>query len=399
MSNIVSVTETTDRGSDFSDDLVRDYTRTFRVQTTSPLVGAISVKNAPGIPAMYSSYIFGTDLDRFAFVVNVATKQDQDMPTFWLVTCKYSSKQDKPQIQQNENPLLRAPDVQWIGAEYTRPFVRDHKGRAVVSSAGNTFDPSPETEDSRPVLTITRNEAQYNAGLALRYKDATNSDTFKGAQPNCAKIKFIPGVQQYENGIIFFKVTYEIHFRPEGFLRRVLDQDYRDIAGKVLRDLNNGATLSYPSPLDGDGFPLYIHQRQTITTTPVPGSRVGRPPYLLDEATGAVDNRKNLFLIGFNSVGNAPIVTDGYTVGLPDHYDRKIDTFWTYQLQVEDEICDILKVTQANHFGLLEWNVTVRRGVAGTTAVAHPAGALVKLLPVFLNFQEFRQMPFAPLRL
>jgi hypothetical protein len=389
---ILAVKELPVRGGTLSDDLTRTYYRTFRVSTDTVQDATRNVRLAPGLPALFSSYIFGNDLDILCFCIDIDIKQDQDWPLEWLVTAKYSSKQNRPQEQQNENPLLRAPEYAWSFAEYQRPFVRDLTGRSVVNSASVTFDPPPETEDSRPTLVITRNEAFFNPALALQYQDATNTDLFYGAGLRQAKFKSITADSAYENGITFQKVKYEVQFRREGFFQEILDQGFCDRNGKIFRDRKDGLALSNPTPLDGDGQPLYVHQR--IVT----GPNKGQAPYQIVAGT---DNVQTTFQVDANPPGN-PNNIDGYLAQLlfylpPYLYDgnnlTKPSNMRVVMLDLEAGK-EIVLVTKIAWQGNNAWTVTCIRGYAGTAASTHPAATLVKLLPVYLRFREFKELPF-----
>jgi hypothetical protein len=136
-------------------------------------------------------------------------------------------------------------------------------GDPLVNSAWTRFDPSPEWDDSRLMLTIGRNELVVDPTVLMQYKDAVNSDPFWGAQPGQAKLKPIKARGAFSNGLFYFATTYEIHFRAEGFSQRPLDQGSRAYypnatAGlpDVLKDIPdpvNGTAVSGSVPLDGRG--------------------------------------------------------------------------------------------------------------------------------------------------
>jgi hypothetical protein len=233
----------------------RSYTRTFQVITDSALDGPLYVRQAPGIPVRGSIYATDTEIDPGARVKSITPSQS-DNPKVWEVRVEYSSTTEDEQ----ENPLERAPEISWSAAPYTRVAWKDNNGKAIVNSAGQYFDPPLEVDDSRPVLTITRNEASFNPSLAIDYQDAVNSDAFLGFSPGQAKVAMIQASSATENDVFFWRVTYEFAFRREGWALSVLDQGrYEKVSGKPvpIKEYDTagnaipGSHVTDPVPLSG----------------------------------------------------------------------------------------------------------------------------------------------------
>ncbi|WP_254509892.1 hypothetical protein [Anatilimnocola floriformis] len=238
----------------------RRYTRVFQVITDSALDGPLLVRTAPGIPGRGNIYATATEFDPGAKVKTITPSQS-DNPKIWEVRVEYDSvTEDEP-----ENPLERPPEVSWSAAPYSRVAWKDNDGKAIVNSAGHYFDPPLEVDDSRPVLSVTRNEAAFNPSLAIDYQDAVNSDGFLGFSPGQAKVAKIDASSATENDIFYWKVSYEFHFRREGWELSVLDQGrYEKIGGKpvpipefdVAGNEIPGSQVTDPVPLNGAGARL-----------------------------------------------------------------------------------------------------------------------------------------------
>lgn len=241
----------------------RTYTRVWGVTTSSATDGPIQVREATGIPRLGDAYLTSSEGDAGA-VVKKVDPQPTDNPKLWHVRVEYDSSVE----EEEENPLNRPAVLSWGSAQFQRVAWKDIDGNAILNSAGQYFDPPPEVDDSRPTLTVTRNEASFNPALKIDYEDAVNTDPFMGFAVGQAKVASINANSQFENGLSFWSVTYEFHFRREGWILAPLDQgryELWDIAGtKRLVPIKERDTLgrklttnvTEPVPLDGAGKQL-----------------------------------------------------------------------------------------------------------------------------------------------
>jgi len=152
----------------------RTYTRVFHVVTNSSLDGGLTVRLALGIPRRGDFYATQTDLDEGAFCKTITAQQDSENPRVWEVRVEYGPSED---AQQDENPLNRAADVSCTFAKFQRVVWQDNDGKGIFNSTGMYFDPPVEIDDSRPVITIERNEAAFDLSLASDFQDAVNGDS------------------------------------------------------------------------------------------------------------------------------------------------------------------------------------------------------------------------------
>src|SRR5579884_2127166 len=357
---------------------VREYARVFRVVTSNSLDGALVAEtavdpfNGTAIPNLFASYIEpnGTTFDLTAIARKIDVVQDDSDPNTWLVTVSYSNRTDLPELG-NPNPLLRPSEIKWSFAQFQRIADVDIYGAAVVNSAGEAFDPPAEKDDSRPVLVVTRNEAGFDPGIAYLYRDAVNSDAFFGAPPGTAKIQAIEATRHYENNFFYWQVTYTIHFRPDGWNLNLLDQgfNYLDTDGKtklLIRD-KNGAAVSKAVPLNGVGASL-TNAFSSLT----------RPLEPTDTTFSVPSSAPFPF--------SQPLPANGVTL-----YQHSVQQFI---VKIDQELILVPAVQNQN----LTWT-GVTRGYGNTVAAAHVLNANVTLQPVFLSFQVYPLLPFAPLRL
>jgi hypothetical protein len=236
----------------------REYTRSFRVITDNALTSSVSVRNAAGIPRLFDVYAdLGGDVDTGAVVRRITETQTEE-PWVWEVLVEYSSN---VQFEFNDvNPLLRPTEIKWGVNRFTRPFNRDLNLQPVRNSAGTAFDPLPEMDDIRLALTLTRNEASFDASVAEDYINSVNADIFFGSEPGKVKCSSISAERAFDKNTFYWKVTYEFEIKGLGWAFYLLDQGYMEkgTAPNTLVAMRDqfGAVLTSPTLLDGAGHKL-----------------------------------------------------------------------------------------------------------------------------------------------
>lgn len=306
----------------------REYTRSFLVRTNANTDGAKLVQNAQpfGLPALFDTYVGASgETDVYAIARKLDVKPDPSTPRLWEVDVFYSTA---------DNPLLEPPQVEWELQQFQRPLERNTLGQSILSSAQGRPDPPLSKDDSRLVLRYTVNRLTYDPVLALLYKDAVNSDNFWGAVPNTAKLASLRGSREYRNNVLFWRTTYEIHFRPydqteNGWNYDVLDRDYnyltRRTAASSERKKNRACGFDArptgdPILLNGNGSPLRpLNGAEKgavgiFDEAPSTGGTafrvdteenrgVGRFPIDIDVNVGAILTDRKFFNVRFGPVG------------------------------------------------------------------------------------------------
>lgn len=262
---VISVTPKTGATSSIDEKGQTQYTRLFTVVTDSPLTGGLAILESNGVPAIGDIYV-GPDgeFDAQSICKSVQPKQDSENPVLWEVSAEYGAPQAN-QDQQNQNPLLRPAVITWGFNKFQRPVWRDVNNKAILNSVGFYFDPAIEIDDSRPILTITRNEPVFNPGLAIQYQNAINSDNFFGASPGQCKVAGISAQSQTENNYFFWQISYEFEFRRDLWQLQILNQGrYRKWKtgdppaeeGYAQPIEVKGVHVSDPVPIDTSGQPI-----------------------------------------------------------------------------------------------------------------------------------------------
>lgn len=224
--------------------LKREATRAFIVRTDTPVRGGLEVLIALGVDfgdpyrtlnTSSGEYEYDTGLEMYRVE---AEPYDPDDYTVWKITVYYSSDPPDPALftaggatnintqggggsnpaggdGQNESPLAEPAKVVW--GKSTRlvamakalndpPTNRQNK---FVTGAGQPFSKNPEIDFGMLSLTITRNEADFDAVDREQYWETTNAWPFYGFLANSVLCTSITGFRDYRNKTIFWPVTYQ----------------------------------------------------------------------------------------------------------------------------------------------------------------------------------------------
>ncbi len=340
----------------------RRYKRTLIAVSNDPNDGPETVLNYSGCPTIGSTYALGNDADAIAMCIDVKADPMHDYPLTWKIEATYDSSRIVD--LSLSNPLNLPPEITWNFVEREWPLQRDALGVPTCNSAGERIDPPLTIELTNPVLTVSRNEANFSAINAFNYNKALNSDNFAFASPLQARINHITGQLMCDIGIAYWKVSYEIEFQARTFALLILDMGFRDIEGNLFLD-RNGKTLANATLMNGNGY------RHAQTYCNLAASL--RPTDLLIQVTspvGTTDQPWQYF-------------PPGPKAGTPN---------WYFEIMIDDEVMQV-----TGGFGTNTWNVT--RGYGGTTPAAHTLPVTVYLQPYYLRFMPTKALPFAALNL
>lgn len=238
---------------------MRSYTRKFKLKSSVESEGPYAVGSDANLPKIGSLY----PDDPFAWCTTLTVEQFSGR-WGWIVTANYSSERELA-----EDPTADPAVITWDSEQFQRPAIFDKNGDAICNSAGDPFDPPNMMDDSRRVVTVTKNLAVVPTWI-LSYQDAVNSDTFTvdgvPVGVGVAKMQRVSvGQVERRNAITFRPVTFQIHLERDGWLLEPLDAGFREIqagsgsgAGSLINIVNPGDGLqpSAPVPLDGNGVSL-----------------------------------------------------------------------------------------------------------------------------------------------
>lgn len=225
-------------GSPLNPDGSRTYTRQFLVEVKSEgkRMGVIGVCSHPGLPKPWTFYITETEYDTLALLSSYSARQrDEDDWTFWIVTATYSTTNsgdfnsgggpdgvgapgDLPNNPSNaySNPEYQYPDIKWNFEEVQKPALVDLDGKVYQNSALQPFTPPVQFPRAYPVLSITRNELNFNVVTAAAYAYAVNDANFLGFPAGFVQCMPPQADQQWRGTVRYWRVTYRLRFHPRG---------------------------------------------------------------------------------------------------------------------------------------------------------------------------------------
>lgn len=229
------------RGAQWSVDekgtWTRSYDRVFIVDTDDPNTSDTAVLRLAGVAPLYSSHPF----DPLATLVSKQAQQVSGTRLQWLVTLRYSTRAPDPsdrtveeeqlEEEQNDDPTERRNRISYGTIQYTRAIEQDVNGKPITNSAGQKFDPATEIELALLTLQIEcwRKPADFAPrDIARDFLKHTNENAVTiREQVYAAKTLFLYDVQaqeEFEKKQRFFHVHWTLHYNPDGWKVRRLDE-------------------------------------------------------------------------------------------------------------------------------------------------------------------------------
>jgi hypothetical protein len=230
---------------------VRTYSRAFHFSTSTDAEDAWDVGSHPNAPIIGSTF-------RDGYCIS-STPQCVSGRFAWRIDAEYSSE-----YEVTEDPTAEPARITVSTEQFQKPAVVDKAGNKINNSAGDPFDPPLMIDDSRRVISVSKNLATHPSWI-LSYQDTVNSDSFtvQGITYTAGKGKLQRVSISNElsrNGTTYFVVQFEIHLQKNGWLLQPLDAGFRerDYSGDLINILNPGDSEepSAPVPLDGSGSAL-----------------------------------------------------------------------------------------------------------------------------------------------
>ncbi len=196
----------------------RTYTSTFQV-ITEHTDGPMTVLNSTGVPSRYGVYVWGGDVDVWAFLHSIsATPEGDDVGDGtgsgrmrkWIISAVHSSKSDSRDGQQNrDNPCFEPPKIRGSFVKRTVPAYRDRNNKPIVNMAREPILPPFEKDDSFDTLSISFNTPSINLGLRSSYRDSVNSNAMWGLAKRQIKLASWVYSVQWAGGFSFIAHDFE----------------------------------------------------------------------------------------------------------------------------------------------------------------------------------------------
>ena len=247
---VISVEPIASRASSIDSSFVRTYTLVYRVVTSDRLDGPYVARTA--VPwGVGDQYNFGAEYDTGAYCTDVSASEDSGGEGIsWLVTVSFGRLPPT-----DENPLLQPYKYSYNGQPVDEPYNIDVTGKAVCNTVGDPFQNQLVRQISRPILSVTRNEATFNPLIPL-LSNTVNADVFFGNAPGTALCMPPQVSTEYHQTYGYYYVTsYEFAINPDGWDDYVwnLGTRSRNPRGVLKPIVLNGTPVTDPVPLTWSG--------------------------------------------------------------------------------------------------------------------------------------------------
>lgn len=225
-------------------------------------------RRADGIPRVGQQ----AEFDPFMRAKSVEAVPVGGSPVLWDVLVTWgppkgfsgsSSESEEPLI----SPFDERPQIQWGTERTEEPIDQDANGNPLVNVVGESFDPPISRNFSDEVLSVTKNQAAFSSTQAVQFVDTVNADTFMGHAAGTGYMDEISAVEIEEGGFIYYRVTYKMRFRKDGWRKRVLHRGFREWVestpdGPVYKNFTDedGNPVAEPLLLDETGGALPKYQ-------------------------------------------------------------------------------------------------------------------------------------------
>jgi len=261
----------------------RSYSQQLRVITDDPTMGPRAVAKALSfrVGAQYAHPLTSTatEWDYGNYLQGFDIKEESDDGKQWLCTLTYGpfnwteqgGATTEAAAEGQTDPFKVPIKVSFGTAKYEREITADMRGKPIVNSVGDPFDPAMKRDDSRGVLTLVRNEPTFNSQYVQTFKDTCNKDVFLTIyKANTVKCSDVTAERDYQaDWGYFWVVTYVFEIREsitlddgtvvaDGWNELVLNKGLREYdpdggPGSLRQVLIKGCPVTSPVPIGVNG--------------------------------------------------------------------------------------------------------------------------------------------------
>lgn len=252
------------RGGKQNDKNENESDRMFVVTMSSAADDEYSVATTALIPSMFEPHPSRPGL----WVSDIDIRNMDESAYLWICHVHYSDNVEDPE-QKKDTPLDKPIKDSYGHNSYTLPAtegwlidpdtgIESSTKTAIVSSAGEAFDPPEERNASRISIAMELNLANVPSWL-LEYNDVINDDavTIRGITFPKYTLRINTRISelQIEKGIPYRQVLFDLESREETFLKRIPDRGFvvRNGSSTKQKATVGGMEPSQPVYLDGKG--------------------------------------------------------------------------------------------------------------------------------------------------
>lgn len=220
----------------------REYDVTWLVESDDKFDGPFTVIGTAGLPLAGSYWIFGNDVDLWAWCrpdakVMVHQEKEGDSPRVWAVQQKFATK--PPSVQRCndtpiDNPLLEPPKISGGFKGFSREATNDRFGNALQYSSHEQIRGSQvEFDEAYSTIRIEMNIPVLNIGLLTSMINGVNDRPVWGMPRRTIKLTSGTTWEEKYYGMCFkyYTLKLELDVNFEGFDRTILDEGTKVLNG------------------------------------------------------------------------------------------------------------------------------------------------------------------------
>lgn len=231
----------------------RTFTMRYLVETTDSHDGVQTVLTSPSVPQVGAYYVATNEVDLGARVTATRAQHVGGDPKLWHVDVTFESIQaEDPDNQDGEDPAEREPTVAYRFDKVQVPLQGNYDDVAsgkvsttqgIGNSLGQPFSPPPMIDETRPVMSVQRDEYALDIATILAYNDTVNATEFAGAAANTLKLTIASVNERFENGVRVWRKVWELAYNKRTWNRFILDHGTKldEATGNFREILLDGA--------------------------------------------------------------------------------------------------------------------------------------------------------------
>lgn len=195
----------------------RKYTIVWVLKTptilSGPTLRTIVQAGAAKVPEIGDPF---QDGDPSAVCTDVRFIRSDENELVWDIEADYTTNPAQDP-DQGQAPLDRPSRLAWSFREYEEALLVDTLGKPYANTLDDPLEEPFLTPRTNAVLTITRNELSFNAGLAISLANKVNNAEWLGGTIATVKADAPVASEQYEEGQSFWQITYRFEYQPAGW--------------------------------------------------------------------------------------------------------------------------------------------------------------------------------------
>jgi hypothetical protein len=210
-----------------------------------------------------------------AICCKVDARKRREAPLLWDVDAEWNTvtASGRDPADQQKQPDERRPKWRAKFIEVPISVYHDRAGTLLADKAGTPFDPAPEQLIYIDEISIIRYEPYCDRAFQRGYLNATNTDSWLGAEAGTALVKDIAVDEEYMQGAYWFITTYLIWVKPRysctglngtNYVIGGFDPEYVLNAGPLALVTDSGTNKkTLQAPKKGpfyDGRPVFLDQ-------------------------------------------------------------------------------------------------------------------------------------------